>query len=162
MINCKTNRVTFELARKERSLKENLARFPLKMSKTWMSLSYSSKPVSSLNSNVQRSWTMKKKRVRRWCFLYRNVPSLLCRGLGRGEMESAPIFLFLSFFVSFLLFFLFFFFFFLITAIFYEYSVGASAKERVASLLSLPASQTLLKFCIEDYTNGLDECVGRL
>ena len=104
---------------------------------------------------------MKKKRVRRWCFLYRNVPSLLYRGLGRGEMESAPIFLFLSFFVSFLSFFFFFSFFF-ITAIFYEYSAGASAKERVASLLSLPASQTLLKFCIEDYTNGLDECVGRL
>ena len=102
---------------------------------------------------------MKKKRVRRWCFLYRNVPSLLCRGLGRGEMESAPIFLFLSFFVSFLFFS---FLFFLITAIFYEYSAGASAKERVASLLSLPASQTLLKFCIEDYTNGLDECVGLL
>ena len=77
-----------------------------------MSLSYSSKPVSSFNSNVQRSWTMKKKRVRRWCFLYRNVPSLLCRGLGRGEMESAPIFLFLSFFVSFLFFSFFFLFFF--------------------------------------------------
>ena len=73
-----------------------------------MSLSYSSKPVSSFNSNVQRSWTMKQKRARRWCFLYRDVPSLLCRGLGRGEMENAPIFLFLSFFVSFFLFFFFF------------------------------------------------------
>ena len=69
-----------------------------------MSLSYSCKPVSSSNSNVQRSWTMKQKRAKRWCFLYRDVPSLLCKGLGRGEMESAPMrafFFFLSFFLFF-------------------------------------------------------------
>ena len=126
-----------------------------------MSLSYSSKPVSSFYSNVQRSWTMKQKRAKRWCFLYRDVPSLLCRGLRRGEMESAPMRVFF-FFLSFLFFFFSFCFCFLITAIFYEYPAGASAKESVTSLLSSPASQTLETFCIEDYTNGLDECVGRL
>ena len=72
-----------------------------------MSLSYSSKPVSSFYNNVQRSWTMKQKRAKRWCFLYRDVPSLLCRGLRRGEMESAPMRAFF-FFLSFLFFFFFF------------------------------------------------------
>ena len=77
------------------------------------------------------------------------------RERGNGKRTNLSFSFFLCFFFSF-------FFFFLITAIFYEYSAGASAKERVTSLLSLPASQTLLTFCIEDYTNGLDECVGRL
>ena len=61
---------------------------------------------------------------------------------GEGKWKARQCALSFSFFLSF------FFFFsvcfcFLITAIFYEYPAGASAKESVTSLLSSPASQTL-------------------
>ena len=77
-----------------------------------MSLSYSSKPVSSFYSNVQRSWTMKQKRAKRWCFFLSWCPlSPLQRPQERGNGKRANArFLFLSFFPFFFFFFLFLFF----------------------------------------------------
>ena len=65
-----------------------------------MSLSYSSKPVSSFYSNLQRSWTMKQKRARRWCFLYRDVPSLSsAEASGEGKWKARQCALSFSFFL---------------------------------------------------------------
>ena len=111
-----------------------------------MSLSYSSKPVSSFYSNVQRSWTMKQKRARRWCFLYRDIPSLSsAEASGEGKWKARQCALSFSFFLSFFFFFSFCFCF-LITAIFYEYPAGASAKESVTSTIFA---------CVADALNAL-------
>ena len=79
------------------------------MSKTWMSLSYSSKTVSSSNSNVQRSWTMKQKGGASYIV---TSPLSSAKASGEGKWKARQCALSFSFFLSFLFFFFFLFLFF--------------------------------------------------